>query len=406
MSIRDFQSDTELSNTDTESDSGDSLTSYTNRINPTDLEQNLINPINNLTMAVAPPAIKKEYLDMIPEFHGDNRHLPRFLEICEKLVKKIYNTVDTTDFQNEYLMSTILGKIKGEAANNLATSTITSWDDVKQALLNSFGDKRDCYTLGMELTEMKQNGDTPFEYYNKIQDMLHLQISYVNNNKADKATVLCEYFREYALRVFLKGLKEPLGTLMRTKSPKDLNAALSMLTNDFNIESTIRGQHIQQKQIQHSKPKPLPPPQKYLPQRNAPHLTYRPIPNNSAQQSSYRPFPNNPPQHRSPLNQTNVFRPNNNQRFPNPTPMSISTRQSGPFNNTQQYRPLQQARRPDFTFQELHNTEVHDINIDEQIYNVEEPNDIENDQNYDNNVEYEQTYDPNSFLAIEASDNQ
>ena len=67
-------------------------------------------------LVVAPPPIlKQEYLSMIPDFTGEVALLPRFIEISEKLVNKFYNRVDVNDFQNEYLMSSILAKVKGEA---------------------------------------------------------------------------------------------------------------------------------------------------------------------------------------------------------------------------------------------------------------------------------------------------
>ena len=75
--------------------------------------------------SVPPPKLEKYYLDMIPDFHGDSKLLSRFIEISKKLVKKFYNLVDTTDFQNEFLMSSILAKIKGDTAVNVASSTIT-----------------------------------------------------------------------------------------------------------------------------------------------------------------------------------------------------------------------------------------------------------------------------------------
>lgn len=128
-----------------------------------------------------PPKLEKNYLDMIPDFHGDSKLLSRFLEICEKLVNKFYNLVDVTDFQNEFLMSSILSKIKGDAAVNIASTTITRWDDLKQALLNTYSDKRDLYTLNIEITEIKQGSETAFEFYNRVQDILNLQISYINN---------------------------------------------------------------------------------------------------------------------------------------------------------------------------------------------------------------------------------
>lgn len=51
---------------------------------------------------------------MVPDFYREREWLPRFLNICEKLVLKFYINADINDFQNEYLlMSTIYYKDKG-----------------------------------------------------------------------------------------------------------------------------------------------------------------------------------------------------------------------------------------------------------------------------------------------------
>ena len=65
---------------------------------------------------MALPVLKQEYLNIIPDFYSETSRLPRFLEISEKLVNKFYNTQDVSDFQNEYLMSSISLKIKAEVA--------------------------------------------------------------------------------------------------------------------------------------------------------------------------------------------------------------------------------------------------------------------------------------------------
>jgi len=193
----------------------------------------------SLQQQIQTPVLKKEFLDMIPDFYGETELLPRFLEICEKIVKRFYNVTDVNDFQNEYLMSSILAKLKGEVAINISSCIISNWNDLKNALINSYADKRDCYSLSIELTELKQGNETPFDFYNRIQHVLNLQISYLSTHLSqDESVVLIDYFRNYALRILLRGLKEPLGSLMRTKNPVDLNIALSMLTNDFQMETT------------------------------------------------------------------------------------------------------------------------------------------------------------------------
>ncbi|MGG2622883.1 hypothetical protein, partial [Pseudomonas aeruginosa] len=77
------------------------------------------------------------------------------------------------------------------------------------------------------------------DFYNKIQHLLNLQISYAKmHSPAEEARILSEYFKNYALRVLLRGLRDPIGSSMRTKNPTDLNIALYMLTNDFQLATS------------------------------------------------------------------------------------------------------------------------------------------------------------------------
>lgn len=153
------------------SDNSDSDSSVTNLSNfkyrsRSPLKSKSCTTFNLAKMAL--PQLKQEYLGMVPEFNGEAELLPRFLSVGEKLVTKFYNAADPTDFQNEYLMSSLLAKIKGEAAVNISSSLINNWQDLKSALLNAYADKRDVYTLNIEMSELKQGNETPFDFYNKV----------------------------------------------------------------------------------------------------------------------------------------------------------------------------------------------------------------------------------------------
>jgi len=184
---------------------------------------------------MATPVLKKEYIDMVPEFSGEPELLSRFLTISEKLYTRFYNRADVNDFQNEYLLSSLIAKVKGPAAEIIYNSTILNFEDLKTSLKNAYSDRRDLITLIMEMTFLKQNiNETPFAFYERLSKFLNLQLSYINTNSSDpEKTILIRFCNKYALRVLLKGLKEPVGSLMRTKNPDDLNSALNMLTNDF-----------------------------------------------------------------------------------------------------------------------------------------------------------------------------
>lgn len=291
--------------------------------------------------------LKPEYLKMIPEFSGESELLPRFIEICEKIVTKFYNAQDPTDFQNEYLMSSILAKVTGDAAIKISSCLITNWAELKTALHNTYSDKRDVFSLGIEMTELKQGfRESVFDFYNNILTLLNLQIAYltIHLENANETAVLTAYLRKYALRVLLRGLREPIGSLMRTKNPADLNTALNMLTNDFQLEINNQNSknHISQPKSKfnnykgnlqmHKQHQIFPKP---LPLTNYPH-NYQPKPrnmntqsNNTSNNFSNRNNFNNNNNYQNqpgPSYRNDVFNPNPNVRVPKPTPMSISTR--------------------------------------------------------------------------------
>lgn len=137
-------------------------------------------------------------------------------------------------------MSSILAKVKGEAEKSISSVVIRTWEDLKKALVTTYSDKRDVFTLVIEMSNLKQNNETPFEFLNNIQNYINLQASYLATHNVSQATAIQQFVADLGLRVLLRGLKDPLGALLRTKDPKTINEALNVLVNDFQIETTTR----------------------------------------------------------------------------------------------------------------------------------------------------------------------
>lgn len=190
------------------------------------------------TGAMVLPELKKAYLDMVPEFHGEQELLTNFLEVCDELVLQFYDRTNPANFQNKFLMRSILAKIKGRAAELIISANCSNWESVKNALTSGYSDKRDLYTLTIEISELKQGGDTPFAYLEKTRKFLNLAIMYLKNNAVPNIEQQAQFFKGLALRVFLRGLKEPLGGLLQARRPGDLDAAHNLLTNDFQFCTT------------------------------------------------------------------------------------------------------------------------------------------------------------------------
>lgn len=366
------------------SDNSDSDTDSDSNLNKTNLDiSNILISNNKFKMAPTIPELKDKYLDMIPDFYGDPALLPRFIEVSEKLVRKFYNTVDINDFQNEYLMSSILAKVKGEAAKNISSCTIRNWENLKAALLNTYADKRDIYTLSLEISALQQGNDSPFQFFNKIQQLLNLQITLLMTcSNENEQNVLGNYFRNQALRILLRGLKEPLGTLMRTKNPLDLNSALNTLTNDFqiemgpynnsnysprykNINHNYQNNHLLRNRQNFQNNQSI----NWQPEMPSSSQNYQQLNRNVGLVPRNQPSTSRGPN-------TNVFRPNPNQKFQNPTPMSVNTSNSfRPTRNFQNRNYSQNQNsfanlRKNFISEELHNldnTECPNENINDDF---------------------------------------
>lgn len=341
------------------------------------------------SVIMATPELKSEYLKMVPEFTGETQLLPRFLSVCEKLVNKFYNATDPNDFQNEYLMSSILAKVKGDAMLNISSNRIETWKDLKDALINAYSDKRDCYTLNIEMVEIKQGNETAFEFYNKIQHLLNLQTAYINTHSTAVAVpVLMEYTRSLALRVLLRGLKEPTGSLMRAKNPQDLNSALHMLTNDFQIQSVKNyernfqpRQNLQSRGNLQNNYRTNQPPNKF------PSLT------NFSHNFSSSTRPNYGQNFSSPSTSNNFGGTNRIQNNYTPTPMSISSRYSArPTPMSTSTRNTVQPNR-NFGQNQLRNNRLSSI---PELHNIEGQQNCSNVNNTEDAAFFQEPASPES----------
>lgn len=281
------------------------------------------------------PELRREHLEMVPEFRGEPELLPKFIRICEKLVTRFYNP-NADDFQNEQLMHSILSKIKGQAEIDISSSAPSSWAELKNALLISYLDKRDLWTLNTEIVQAVQKPhESPFEFHNKIQRLLNLQISFLQTNVAndnpDGNNALTRFFQMAAVRAFISGCKEPVRAFLKYRKPESLGDALNMLTNDYQYEHTQKINATPR--IEHRPPvRPIPMTVRsnHFPQRPNTQRPFQPNFLNNNHNINNRPSTSHQP-FRPP-----GFRPN----IPRQTPMSIvhSTQKPNQFRQQHQFQ--------------------------------------------------------------------
>lgn len=355
------------------------------------------NPAGNVAY-VASTSISeiKEFLEMVPIFRGEPELLSLFIKESEKIINYFYDVRAPNSARNDFITSRIRSKIQGEAALFLANKNISNWDELRQSLIAAYADKRDDATLAIEIVKLEQGHDSPFEFYKKLQKLLNAQICYANLNYGTNDG-LNKHFERVALKTLLNGLKDPLGSLMRTKDPQDLDVALNLLTNTYQKEinqqkfnRTIPVNNIQKPRLN------FPRSSNYTPNYSS---SFAVQPNNFANNQPLTPNTNTNPTnfYRSPApkrpanfypnfgNQSQTFtRHNQNQ----PTPMSTST--------TNTYRPPTKVRPQ----QNFNAHEVYDID-EQEFYNLNINNE-HNDEHSEQNVGEFTPY--NNFLEETAPD--
>lgn len=177
-------------------------------------------------------------LRLVPEFDGNSNVLIRFLDICDQLILKYVDPAPGNDLNNSALLNGILNKITGHAAKTLATNGIPQdWNGIRNALINSFSDHRDESALYTDMSMLSQGSDTPQIFYERVQNLLSIIITYVQLHERVSTTVEAkrELYKKLALQTYTRGLAEPLGSRVRCMRPDSLQKALEFAQEELNV---------------------------------------------------------------------------------------------------------------------------------------------------------------------------
>lgn len=315
------------------------------------------------------PKLDLNDLNVIPTFDGNPNKLHRFIAVAESILFHYYDREDTGSFQNIKLINGIINKLQGKAEEAILIRGADTWENIKNTLIQTFGDRRDENTLTQDLVNLKQkSNETPFQFYENCRHTLSIICNYIelhsetNEEKISKRA----FFTTQTLRTFLAGLREPLGPIIRAMRPGSLEDALRFIEEEDNIRYSQRSSHSNNSSI--SKP----------PQNNI--SFQRPTSRNNISPNFYPNFQNNAsrpffsnnsnqfrqqfpirqpfPQQRSAQNSsnpfgfsnpnTNVWKPKNISPQNKPAPMSISNRFTfqSPIRNNSSQQNMQNAQRP------------------------------------------------------------
>lgn len=179
-----------------------------------------------------------KYLGNLPEFSGDYRDLQTFIN----LIDRVHPILRAYDEPSQYLFSDIIkSKLKGKAREIIEINCqAESWNDVKQILVNNFGDRHSLEELFDKLKSVTFKTNS-VEFYNDIKTRLRsLNNKTITLLGSGSATNECARNNmKTALNLFKEKLPEPMKTILTCRNPDSLETAMEILFQSGYAYTTI-----------------------------------------------------------------------------------------------------------------------------------------------------------------------
>lgn len=243
--------------------------------------------------------IPKDILSIVPKFDGDGSLLNSFIRKSEYVLRSFTRVNQPS--QDIYNFHAISSRLCGKAACLLSErDDINTWIDLKNLLVQHFGDPRSEGCIAIELDSLKiKQGESYTEFCNRIQSMRSALFSKVNllTDEGEKASRMIIY-NNTALNTFLYNLPEDLLRIVRLKGCTVLETALSIVMEEVNFHK----QYSAENKNKINTPNNQSPnqnfrfsqnPQVFMPQNYGQNFKFGIPPNNKMQHSFGAPIPFN-----------------------------------------------------------------------------------------------------------------
>lgn len=331
------------------------------------LQSSIRDPTEGILRSMQTPQILRD----IPCFTGDPIKLNSFIKSIDHLMP-LLKRAESTPVWNIW-MQAVRSKIVDEADSVLELyGTDLDWEEIKSTLMTHFNDKRDEVSLTRDLFKISQTG-TVEDFYGKISNSISLLVNQLCLNEKNEDVIKAKkiFYQDLGLKVFLSGLKDPLGPIIRAQAPKTLKKALNLCLEERNY---TYGKNVFQNNSNPQKPfyKPNPPQA-----RSFPPMPYTRsfVPFQSNRRMDWKPSFNNP----QPTNNYNNNYNRNYNHFDNQRPIGLQTKpnyvpaiKADPSARTRQtdYRG---RNPPHFQIEEDNNTDYFENPYVEPTYGYGEP---------------------------------
>lgn len=197
----------------------------------TENQNSLIDTINALHRRAKDPVLNfatPDPIKNIPNFSGNRKETLAWIEDTEQTLELFEDYEDDLPTYRQ-IIRVIKSKIVGEAREVLiASGNPKEWDEIKEVLLNSFGDKRDITSHIQSLFYIRQGKHSLNEYYHKMKSIdtaIKTTAAQMKDYKSSTEAVN-KLISLMTLTRYIDGLNgEQLSMYVRSYRPKSLEEA-------------------------------------------------------------------------------------------------------------------------------------------------------------------------------------
>lgn len=178
-----------------------------------------------LTLTIDP----LKYLEKLPEFSGDYRDLENFTN----LITKIYPTLSRYDALSQSIFSDVIkSKLRGRAREVIEINNhITTWVEIKNILINNFGDRSSVEELFDQLrgATFKTNCADFYSDIKIVLRRLNVKSKLASGDDVALATQTITNNKTSALTIFKNKIPEPMRSVLYCRNPTTLENAMDIL---------------------------------------------------------------------------------------------------------------------------------------------------------------------------------
>lgn len=187
---------------------------------------------SDLLQGGVPGVTYKEVTQWLKPFDGTVESYRRFAADCERC----FLSIQPGDFKK---LLNFVWSLMDDRFLHLRSVEYKSWPDLKKALDEYFGIRREVNVLFRELTDMtKEHGESHFCFYNRLQNKCLEYKQCIQNSEADPAVIVSRisHAEEYVLGSFMKSVGMNFRPIIMDKKPKTLQEAFTLM-RDLEIKT-------------------------------------------------------------------------------------------------------------------------------------------------------------------------